>query len=114
MSRHALPAIFWTTPSATDTCPSPMVSESLAAGLVSVPVVEALTALVMPYVGLLIGLTPIRDGVLLRTSQQDSPTGDGACRRLPSGCYTLPSRNLRTLHRGGTHHRKIDPEPMRS
>lgn len=73
MSRHALPAIFWTTSSATDTCPSPMISESLAAGLVPVPVVEALTAsvvealttLVMPYVGSLIGLTPLRDRVLL-------------------------------------------------
>lgn len=73
MSRYALAAIFWTTPSATDTCPSPMISESLAAGLVSVPVVEALTApvaealtaLVIPYVGSLIGLTPLRDGVLL-------------------------------------------------
>src|ERR1700736_3155909 len=57
-SRQALPAIFWTTPSATEICPSPVARRSLVAGLASVLVVTGVVSLVLEYVGTLIGQSP--------------------------------------------------------
>jgi FtsH-binding integral membrane protein len=58
-SRQALPAIFWTTPSATEICPSPVARRSLVAGLTSVLVVTGVVSLVLEYVGMLIRQDPL-------------------------------------------------------
>src|SRR5579862_7904488 len=57
-SRQALPAIFWTTPSATEICPSPVARRSMVAGLASVLMVAGVVSLVLEDVGTLIGQAP--------------------------------------------------------
>jgi hypothetical protein len=47
-SRHALPAIFCTTPSATEICPSPVASRSRVAGLAAVLAVTGTSFVVVP------------------------------------------------------------------
>src|SRR6266849_7997386 len=58
-SRQALPAIFWTTPSATEICPSPVARRSLVAGLAWVLVVTGVVSLVLDDVGSLIWQAPL-------------------------------------------------------
>src|SRR5580692_8818201 len=61
ISRHALPAIFCTTPSATDICPSSVASRSLVAGAALVLVVTGICSLV-PDPGWLIWNAPLHTG----------------------------------------------------